>query len=992
MALRVSFAVLLSSSIQTRDQTSDSSHAYAKKWLFFPDWYYLGGLSYCAVMVVFSMGYNVGGTIREVCQGIWGVGMALVYNCVLFAFIPVERFDSKAEDPYRNYYKINKAFNSSAYWINVPNLYTTLPWIVLFTVLMMVLPFQTNTRKYAVGTNAYFTLTIINPANPLSSGQLKRIDEELFDTSNILRNLQVFAIVGVLGACLSIATMCIPYPIFAISRLREDSQKAAVELLELLNLIVDSYCIKITNARSVKRLKRKLKRNFDNADARQCRMMSLLEDAWWEQCFGLHYPLHFNWAMSRTYIRLIGSLLADLRTLSNAMRLEQYGALPTIYRDALKQDIYVIQIHVNNLLDDVARKVHALSPHLDLPSREVLEMELHLALHNFYKLQQSFLHHQTVTSDDVAGNVPLSLFLFSLHSFCTVLFKFQDGYNSKKYDDGHRVRSFLRKSVQKCVDVKYYCDAMVWINALKLTAAVMLGVAFSVGVYGFSASVPSTIAYVMCETIGSSFRKTVNRVGGVVAGSVVPSVCKFYLVQLCHPMIWSLLLSNTVLFLWVTVCMYVYFGQGYGAYSGIVAAFVACDTLLRQTDICDVHGSDTSNTIAIASYSSLAQTSVAVVIFISVETFIVPKSAIFMLRQSIVESLTLHQTAFQVLFGHLLSNRVGLDPRSSFDVGQSLVVDLPRDLDTQRQLLAEAMLEPILWRTHFAPDKYRRILRLLHELLHNNYLFWKLLRWFQSQVAQESERLNGADLRDRRRKDAEMERDPTWHGAATRLQSLIDESFESIRVSFCDPLYPVEADSRAAIEPVQEELQLDDNTRSGTLQAEIKSVRFKAGLAEYGAIEVASSPKDETVDSGRRPRALEPLCTKVPGKLEIHPLSLDQLDERGLQKVDESRGASGNSATTCTTCLLTQERKRRALSIVNGSVCSHHSHDVLTIEDDTTFEAVACMKLAYAEWVMMDRRFEKTSMEEELVLKCFISGAESIAKSLFELQELVMAR
>lgn len=56
-------------------------------------------------------------------------------------------------------------------------------------------------------------LTIINPANPLSSGELKRVDDELFDTHNILRNLRVFAIVGVLGALIAVVTICFPYPI-----------------------------------------------------------------------------------------------------------------------------------------------------------------------------------------------------------------------------------------------------------------------------------------------------------------------------------------------------------------------------------------------------------------------------------------------------------------------------------------------------------------------------------------------------------------------------------------------------------------------------------------------------------------------------------------------------------------------------------------------------------------------------------------------------------
>jgi len=133
LAIRVAVAVIVASVIQTRDEAYDPSNAHNKKWLFFPDWYYLGGLSYCAIMVVFSMGYTVGGTIREVCQGFSGVGLALLYNYVLFAFIP------------------------GSYWINIPTLLTTLPWIFAFTAGVMILPFHGNTRKYAVGTNAYFS-------------------------------------------------------------------------------------------------------------------------------------------------------------------------------------------------------------------------------------------------------------------------------------------------------------------------------------------------------------------------------------------------------------------------------------------------------------------------------------------------------------------------------------------------------------------------------------------------------------------------------------------------------------------------------------------------------------------------------------------------------------------------------------------------------------------------------------------------------------------
>ncbi|KAL4118750.1 hypothetical protein PRIC2_011072 [Phytophthora ramorum] len=339
-------------------------------------------------MVVFSMAFNVGGTIREVCQGFCGVGVALLYNYVLFAFIEVERFDSQSEDPYKNYYKIDKALNSSSYWVNVPDLIATLPWIVLFTVAVMVLPFQCNTRKYAVGTNVYFTLTIINPANPLNSGQLKRVDDELFDTSNILRNLRIFAVVGLLGALISVVTMCLPYPIFAIARLREDSEAVAAELLELLNIIMDSYCFKSKNVENMEFLKLRLGRKFDNAEARYRRMVALLDDAWWEQCFGLHYVLKFNRVMSRNYVKLAGSLIADLRTLSYAMKLEEYGRLHMTYMAILKREMYIIQTRSNDLLNEISREVHALSSHLDLKSLGALENQVEMTLYKYRKYKR----------------------------------------------------------------------------------------------------------------------------------------------------------------------------------------------------------------------------------------------------------------------------------------------------------------------------------------------------------------------------------------------------------------------------------------------------------------------------------------------------------------------------------------------------------------------------------------------------------------------------
>lgn len=156
MALRVAFGALLASAIQTRESDYDPKGIHSKKWVLFPDWYYLGGLSYCATAVIFTTKDNIGATIREVCQGFVGVGMALIYNIILFSVFDMRTSDASAAEPTDGFFRITRTFSSSAYWVNPHNFYVILPFMILFTVAILLLPFEANTRKFAMGNNLYF--------------------------------------------------------------------------------------------------------------------------------------------------------------------------------------------------------------------------------------------------------------------------------------------------------------------------------------------------------------------------------------------------------------------------------------------------------------------------------------------------------------------------------------------------------------------------------------------------------------------------------------------------------------------------------------------------------------------------------------------------------------------------------------------------------------------------------------------------------------------
>jgi hypothetical protein len=157
MALRVACGVIIASFIQTKDQDYDPNVLHDKRWFFFPRWYYLGGLSYCAVAVIFSAQKTVGATTREMCQAFYGVGMALVYNIILFSIVDVHKSSvAIPTGPIDGFVEITKNFGTSAYYVNPHNFYTVLPWIMIFTVVILLLPIETNTKKFALGNNLYF--------------------------------------------------------------------------------------------------------------------------------------------------------------------------------------------------------------------------------------------------------------------------------------------------------------------------------------------------------------------------------------------------------------------------------------------------------------------------------------------------------------------------------------------------------------------------------------------------------------------------------------------------------------------------------------------------------------------------------------------------------------------------------------------------------------------------------------------------------------------
>ncbi|KAL4118759.1 hypothetical protein PRIC2_011081 [Phytophthora ramorum] len=1055
LSLRVACGVLIASCIQTRVSDYEPTNAYGKKWVLFPSWYYLGGLSYCAIAVLFTTGKTIGSTLMIVWQAFLGVGMALVYNILLFACMDVHTLDESAEDPYHGFIEIKQAFSASTYWVNLHNFYTVLPWMIIFTVAVLVFPFSATTKKFAVANNLYFVLTIINPADPISGSGLKTSEDSHFHTANILRNLAVYFFVGIIGSLVSLVIMFIPYPIFAMKKLRKDSVCAAADILDLLNIIVDSYCFKNKNVEHMHFLKLKLQRKFDAAAARHRRMEALLTDAWWEQSFGFHYALGFHRPIMFNYVKLVGSLIADLRTLSYAMQLEKYEHLHFTYMKVLQREVYVIQTRSGDLLNEIAREAQSASREVKLLSIPRLEAQMEATLHRYRSTQSKTLRSYPVTVEEMAGNVPLNLFLFSLNSFCSTMINFQDIHNKKNYTDVHRIRSFLMASVTNFFKAHHYTNGHVMLAAFRGSVAIVLGIFLSVYVYAFNSTVPSTIAYVLGSFIGGSFRATVNRVGGVVAGSVVPSVFQFFIAQICDPEYLNVVLSNVVLFVWVSISMYVCYVGGYSSYAGLVSAFVSTGILMRQSDTCYASALDNASSIAISSYSSLAQTSVGIVLFIVVELLLFPKSATHLLRRNIQKTLKLQLEVFEVLFGHHLTSSSTMDADTTERLRDILQVKIPAKHSEQATLLAEAQAEPLMWRPAFSVQKYEKVLESSRRLLHNNTLLFKLVRWFDYRIDHNRVHLNSIDIRDsltapRPSTDANTTH-AKWQLATGQFQSAVTDSFNTLQMLFGDAFLYSDPDQTAIFMQMKEAFRLADKDCSGEIDADevadmLETIFAQSGAVKEGEIQkyveefMRVVDKDESglvsfeefmealenglkleveVYNRRKPKAPALLARRenalpcidedgddsdgdVPkGEGDtgaVHPsislktpLTADSLNALDA-KVNTSRApVPSHEGYRRSSQASSVERGRKPSSAASSQPAMCRAHDVLNVEDFSTNDIAAQMKTAYVEWLLEDRRYEKVSMEELLLLNCLVSGAEGIAKSLTDMAEIVVA-
>ncbi|KAG3109593.1 hypothetical protein PI124_g11364 [Phytophthora idaei] len=757
LAVRIAVGVLLAGVIQTKG--SD------REWLFLPASYYLGGLTVASMMVIYAAANTVGGVLEQVWQIDVGVAIALLYNFVVFACVPITQGDLMT---------VSKNINGSTYYVSLQDWGVTLPLLALFTLVVLLSPIQTNVKKFAVSTNLYFTLTLVDPMNPVFTTILKDNSKgnSYYGTDNLLKQLAIYSAVGVVGTLIALATMVLPYPIFAMRTLRRHMAASPHDIRDILNLIVDSYCFRAKDIKKMDFFKLRFDRLLDNAHERLTTMESLLSDCWWEELVGFGVCFHFNKTVAKQLVKLYAKLLADLHAMKFAIEAETCHWTHVVLLQKMQTRFYVLQVEANDLLEDISLKIVHSSRTMSSSKFASLEKALERLMAKYTTLYGNLLSADVHTADDVGKTMPLNVFVYSFHVFVVSLLEFEGKFNRKNFSARYRVKNFVKLACRSLLQPINYPRRLI-IFAFRTTLAIIIGICCATFIFGFSSTAPIAIAMVAEDNIGGTYGNTVNRVGGLVAGTVVPSIFSFFVCKVADDNIYNTL-NNIVLFVWTVGSMYVWFCGRYMALAGMTSAFMAASVLLD-------HSCRSSSASTTVSYASLTQNALGILILMVVEIVIHPRSSRGLLRSNIQQLLTQYCGVFHDVYRHHITysqpraTSVGplteedietanalLSPTEIKMLRDQLKVSLPELLKTQAKLVDGSSMEPTLWKPPFSTAKYTKVLNVCRELLDRIDILVDLVDWH------ENRRSSGKDQPLRRWQQSRIEAECTAAYAAAQ--------------------------------------------------------------------------------------------------------------------------------------------------------------------------------------------------------------------------------
>ncbi|TMW67686.1 hypothetical protein Poli38472_011306 [Pythium oligandrum] len=1013
LAVRIALGVLLAGVAQTRAPEGSSKH-----WFFMPESYIIGGLNWAAIMVIFAASRTIGGAIQQMWQIAVGMVIALLFNMLMFSLIPMNQ---------EKLIKASLNLRGEDYWISVQDWGHVVPLLLAFTFIVFLSPMEENVKKFAVSTNLYFMLTIVSPMNPIYPTQLKETGPGWFSVHNLVQNFAWYSVVGIIGTFISLATMVLPYPLVAIRMLKNHIHDSPFEIREILNVIVDTYCFRARDIREMDFFQLKLDRLMKAAQKRLETMQELLDDSWWEEIVGGGWLFRFNKTVAKQYIRLYAKLLIDLQAMRLAIEKEACASSHSKIMSQLQRRIYLLQVETNDLLEAIAANVLTGSRAMPTSEFNHLELSLENLLHKYTRIYGDLLStHQT--SRDVSSSMPMNLFLYSFHTLVQTLFEFERTFNEKNYSSRYRMMNFLKLAVRSfCTRASYPRSRIIF--TARTTVAVFVGVVFSTFIFGFSSTVPNAIAMVAQYRIGGTYGNIVNRISGLIAGTVIPSIFSFFICKSPSNILYNAI-NNIVLFVWTSLSMYVYYSGSYISSAGMISAFMAASVLID-------HSCRSQTGFKALSYSSLTENSLGILILLLLEAIFQPQSARKLVRKNISDFLSEYSDCLDKILRHHMAMERGisdhegmtvLDTAAVKELRRLLMGTLATKLEDQTMLLKDAALEPDLWRHEFSHVKYTHVHQMCETLLSNLRILLDLVDWHESRrvsrvdiTLQQPTPIGSKRFFNTVNPSTRRVLDQEWCKAQDDMVGALSSALDTLVALYSEQFSNTNAEDTAIFMQMKEAFRLADVHRHGEVDASELAVLLER-LLPYQSVQENKPRLDQYVAEFMRlvdrdgngkisyTEFMDALNRGFRLELEIYEevdpttglfrqaSSVESEESRSLQSKESGESDATTAPSTGRSVITTANGPSFSPLISSTSVArlpassrtdvSLRPDTLLNVESFPIKDAARKLREAYGAYLIVETKAHHVAVEDFILMSCLITTMDEIAAALTTLSSL----
>lgn len=445
--------------------------------------------------------------------------------------------------------------------------YAGMAWGMLYVFLVLWLNFDGNTQVFGLATYVWYWMAFIN--HNVANGY-----SHSFTISYKGAAVRELAI-AVSGISMAIIAGFVPYPMFAMKRAHKSGKTLVFQLHSTWTDLTDYYSGEDRNPYRAALITKKLSTMKCNMDTLQ----SYIGSAWYE-CFGMG-----AWQRQRMMLKILDSYMAQssnrICTVLNCCINEDFNDTHDKLMKEVRGSLVDIVDHVGELLivciDSIATgDCDATKADLDARVSD-LEASVKTLTKDFLKAQQSLGLNQV--SQQCSGE---NVFCSNVCAFSRLTSEFAKqlqepiGTETVSWKDGGGIGGILQPS--KLADGMHL--NFVLRNWLSIVLSFWVGYKGVAGkmILPYNAALASTCCVLLSRGVGSAMAKNLNRLQGVVLGSVIGGSA-YALLAWCT--MWGYVSVALAVLIWATVTLFIYYNSAQFGTVGLLLAVFGVTSLLQ---------------------------------------------------------------------------------------------------------------------------------------------------------------------------------------------------------------------------------------------------------------------------------------------------------------------------------------------------------------------------------------------------------------------------